>query len=521
MPYIPDIDPLNFGNEPGEGPLRVGGKATSDLPGDPNNLPSQPNKAAKAQAAAVERVRDLWGGTAKLHEKSTQYLPKAPGEEYDAYQQRLTRSVFFNAFRRAVEGLTGLIFRKDPALGEDVPPLIEEHWENIDLAGTHGAVFAREVEQDAMIAGHAAILVDFPDTGGQQSRADELSGGLRPYWVPIRKEDIISWRTANVAGQTVLTQLVIRECQYVPDGEFGEKEQTLYRVFRRTTDETGEPPVSWMLLEVTEKRTVVMHASGYCMNQTEIPVAEVATSGRRGLFESSPPLIDLADLNIAHYQQWSDAAYSRFVSCVPVLFGAGMDGNDENGQPIKVGPNHAIFTPEPNAKLAWVAHDGSSLEDCRRALEDLKSDMGTIGVAMLAPQKREAETAEAKRLDKATSDSALSTSARALQDALERALIFHANYLNLEQGGSIEVNRDFEGVLMEPQVMTAFANLVSQGLPWDIALDQLQRGGRIGEDVNPEEVALVIAGEMAAQREFEAEQARQRFQQFEDQNADG
>ena len=48
--------------------------------------------------------------------------------------------------------------------------------------------------------------------------------------------------------------------------------------------------------------------------------------------------------------------------------------------------------------------------------------------------------------------------------------------------------------------MGAFAALIAQGLPWDVALDQLQRGGRIAEDVDTEELALRIATERAADR---------------------
>jgi hypothetical protein len=59
--------------------------------------------------------------------------------------------------------------------------------------------------------------------------------------------------------------------------------------------------------------------------------------------------------------------------------------------------------------------------------------------------------------------------------------------------------------------MTAFASLIAQGLPWEIALDQLQKGGRIAEDVDVETMAMEIASQRAAQQEFEREQAQARF----------
>jgi hypothetical protein len=497
-------DPTDYGNKPGDGPLRPGGQSLDGLPQTQADLPSTPSPAAQKQAHDVGIVRDLWGGTSKIRERSTVYLPKAPGEDPQNYASRLTRSVFFNAYRRTVEGLTGLVFRKDPVLSDDVPPQIAEHWENIDNAGTHGDVFAREQLQDALQAGHNLILVEYPNTGGVKlTMADEAP--LRPYWIPIKKENVLSWRTRVEGGRTVLTQLVIKECQYVPDGAFGEKERERYRVFYK--DDSGV--VGFRLLEITPQRQVVVVDEGTYPTQEEIPVAEVVTSGRRGMFESDPPLMDVAYLNIAHYQQWSDAAYSRYKTCVPVLFGAGVvSPTDDQGQPvsIQVGPNSAVWASDPSAKLAYVSHDGASLDNCEQALETLKADMGTLGLAMLAPQKRTAETAEAKRLDKATSDSALSVTARGLQDAFERALGFHARYLRLDSGGSVEINRDFEGLAMDPAVMTAFAALIGQGLPWELALEQLQKGGRIAEDVDVETVALEIASARAAEAELQREQ---------------
>jgi hypothetical protein len=154
-----------------------------------------------------------------------------------------------------------------------------------------------------------------------------------------------------------------------------------------------------------------------------------------------------------------------------------------------------------------VSHDGAALGSTKIALDDLKSEMGTLGLAMLSPQKRMAETAEAKRLDKSTSDSSLSVAARGLQDAVERALGFHARYLGLSEpgaGGSIEINRDFEGLLMDAPVMSAYAQLVNAGFPERVVLEALQRGGRIAEDADLEELEM----EMAAARAQTEEAAR-------------
>ena len=141
--------------------------------------------------------------------------------------------------------------------------------------------------------------------------------------------------------------------------------------------------------------------------------------------------------------------------------------------------------------MEYVSHDGAALGEAKAALDDLKADMGTLGLAMLAPQKRTAETAESKRLDKSTSDSALSVTARALQDGIENARGFHAKYLRgTPEGGSITINRDFEGLLLEAPVMAAFAALVKAGFPPRPVLLALQRGGRIEADADIDQLEM-------------------------------
>lgn len=503
-------DPNDFGNEPGEGPLRIGGQGMP-APRD-GDKPSTRSPQSARQVPSVRMVRDLWEGTDALRQAGTAYLPKASGEEPDDYRQRLARSAFYNGFRRSVEGLVGLVFRKDPVLSEDVPVQIRGddntvgHWENIDNAGTHGDVFVRDLFTDSLAVGHHAILVEFPKTDGQQNALVEMTGEVRPYWVPIKKDDIISWRTEMRGGRTVLSQVVIREASYVPDGMFGTKEQTRYRVLY-----LGDTGPAWRLLEEQENKSWLEVDFGTYGNQDEIPIAEVTTSGRRSLFDSEPPLKDLAHLNVAHYQMWSDYNWSIHKTCVPFIFGAGIpEAHDEMGnpRPFAVGANSAVITADSAASCQYVSHSGESLGSVKEALDDLKNDMGSLGVAMLAPQKRTAETAEAKRLDKATSDSSLAVAARGLQDGLERALYFHARYLRLDDGGSIQINRDFEGLLMDAPVMQAFGQLVQAGFPPRPVLDALRAGGRIAEDADLDQLEVEwMMGKQLAEAERAAADA--------------
>src|SRR5262245_57801088 len=196
-------------------------------------------------APAWEIMSDTVAGTLRMREKRELYLPKEPGEKPEHYAYRLERATFFNAVDRTLNGLTGMVFRNEPKLGENVPEIIkgreaageqaatEGQWENIDNAGTHGAVFWKEVFSDAMRDGHAAVFVDMPPAmPAGSTAADEQAAGRRPYCVAYSADQIINWRTEVVNGKRRFALVVLKECSYETDGEYGEEKVTRYRVLR-------------------------------------------------------------------------------------------------------------------------------------------------------------------------------------------------------------------------------------------------------------------------------------------------
>lgn len=504
MPLALLPDPTNIGNAPGDGPLRAGGQNLPGLTRPDDDLPSTLSHAAKQQREALTLVRDLWRGNERIKDKGETYLPRAPREPAEAYVVRLKRAALYNVFRNTIVGLTGFLFREPPKLGDDVPAQLQADWENLDNAGTHGDVFARDIAADAMCAGHAAILVEYPrTTPAPNAKAEQ---GTRPYWVPLTKDQLVSWRTAVEDGRLVLTQLVVEECQHVPRGAFGETEQKRYRVFQRNrATPTAPPAVTWQLLEVTEDKQVLVVGEGAYPTQEEIPVAEVVTPGKISLFCSEPPFIDLAHLNLAHYRQWSDYDTSIHKTCVPLLFTAGFGLTDAEGTEQVVGPNTALDARDPQAKAEYVTHDGAALDQCRQSLTDLENRMAALGLAALATQKRAAETATAKELDKGATDAALAVCGRGIEDALERALGFHARYYRLPSGGSVEVNTNFADLTMAPEVMSAWASLATAlSLPARVVIEALITGGRLPEDTDVEALALEMEAAAEAERQRKA-----------------
>ena len=451
--------------------------------------PDYHSGVVKAMAPDVAVVRDVAAGYAAIKAKGETYLPRHPKETRENYAIRLARPTFFNAFTRTLDGLVGMVFRKSPVLGDDVPKPVIGHWENIDKEGNHGDVFLKTLFADAVEAGHCAVLIDYPRIpAGRVTLADEQALDLRPYWVHIRKEDIINFRTRRGAGgERILEQITLRFTSYEADGLFGDKPVVRFRVYRRTA--AGIIWETWQL-GTDGIPMPLLDEQGTIAKLTEIPV--VVIYGRQiGYFQSRPPLLDLAQLNILHYQTNADYFHALHIALVPVpVMTGGIEGS------LEVGPNAFLALPA-GATFAYVETTGAALATARTALEDLEGQMAVMGLSLLQGEKRAAETAEAKRLDKSEKDSALSTMARALQDGVEEALRFHAQYLGLPDGGSVLVNHDFADEALDPAEIQVLGEAVARGqLSLETMWQKLAEGEWLPEDFDPEveRERLAVAG---------------------------
>jgi hypothetical protein len=445
-----------------------------------------------------EMCRDVFAGTEAIRANSAapggkNYLPQHPAEDDDEYQLRTGRAEMFPGFQHSVKGLTSIVFRNDPELQSDVPKEIADQWENIDGAGNHGSVFARNVFEEAMTVGHSLILVDMPvapQFGRRISVAEERGLGLHPYWTHISPEQVYSWRTEVINGVVTLTQIVIHEQLNYAAGIFAVGVMSRYRVLRYD-HATGE--VTYEIWDQTMSNLPEFVESGFIRGVNRIPIVVVYAGQRRGPLHSMPPLLDLAYANIAHTQVLCDHRYALYLASVPLLVFKGRPAAqlvNDDGTPKKttIGPNVAIDVSE-TGDVKYVEHSGNALGQTRQELKDLETRMATLGLAMLQHETRAAETAEAKRIDKSEKDATIATAARSLIDALETAMDYHAQFLGYPpgSGGSIYMDLDFNIELMDAQTMQAIIGMVSAGqlslqTMWELFMNR----GVLPEDLDTE-----------------------------------
>lgn len=458
-----------------------------------NDRVDTPHPAYERMRARWEKCRALMGGTDEIREGAELYLPRLVDESDEAYEFRLKLCAVFNGFKRTVKACVGLLLEKNPQLGEDMPPRLQQLWEDVDQAGTHGDVYTKQIAEDAMIDGHAGTLVDYPHIANPEkvSADDEQRMQLRAFWVRYKAEDIIKLVYAKVSGVKVIALLVLRETSEEVAGRFGVRTVTRYRVFRRT-----DAGITWELWRA--------EAAGVAVNEVEerpirgvkqIPFSLLVAGDELGDFETRPPLENLADLNLEHHQLKTDIRNLQSLACVPTQVRIGAPKDDSgNYPPITLGPRSTIEAPYPPdgapsvpKPVYWHTPDVSVLEPALRSLEDVKADMGAAGMAFLAPDKRAAETAEAKRIDASAQNATLSTVSRSVQDHLEEVFGFTAEYM-AEKAGSVTLNREFELAVLEPAMVAAYTKAAEAGkLSIETFLKLLERGRALPEGFDHED----------------------------------
>lgn len=419
------------------------------------NKVAEPSRNSAYGSAKIKKIRDLRGGVEAMRAAGEAYLPKEENEEQHDYDDRLKRSWLFPALDQAISDAADTVFRKEVSPGDDVPEQLIILEPNITNEGRNLNNFAFDVFEDGLEAGVSFILVDMPAREGELTRQDQQALNIRPYWSLVRAEDVLGWKTSTVNNNTVLSQIRILETAFEDDtsNEFEQTEVAQVRVITRDM-ETGV--VSVALYRKDDKGKDWVLFSEVFTGLDVITVVPFYTE-RSGFFTADPPFENLADLNIAHWQSASDQRNILHNVRVPKLFMKGMDA-DELGN----SPNTAIIATSPEADAKWLEHGGKAIDSGRQDLLDLEDRMHQVGLQIITrPVANTSATDSDNSRQKETT--ALGQWANNLKEALEQALQFSADYLNIEDGGSIEVNKDFRSATSSSAELQFLLNAVNTG----------------------------------------------------------
>ena len=458
--------------------------------------PETTSHAYDSMLPSWTKIQTVLNGTDAMRSAERAFLPQHPEETDAAWRERLLRNTLFNLSKITLTSWVGRPF-SDPIQFKDVPKNIEDLHPDIDLEGNDIHVFARNWFEDGLAKAYSHVYVDFPRVDKEAPRTLADDQGLRPYWVHIPPEQLFFADAEVIDGREVLREIRIMEEVNEREG-FGEVVRPqIRRVFMQdTVTEDGEqvsiPTVQlYRLKDARKKKRDWELKDTYTFDLDRIPLVTFY-SDRDAFMHGNPPLEDLVDLNIAHWQSTSDQRAILTVARFPIL---ALSGGVDDDKKLVIGPNRWLYSPDPQSKFYYVEHKGQAIEAGRKDLEDLANQMGEYGAEFL--KKRPGNvTATARALDAAEATSALQDITLRFADALDQVLDLTALWLGGEDGGTAVLTTDFgPEEISQAEMTTLRETRKAKDISRVAYLEELMRRGLLNEEYDIEADAAVIEQE--------------------------
>ena len=447
------------------GPIRTNIVSSTSVGGI--DSPFTRTRAVLDMMKGWEIMKAVTEGTEYLRENSEAFLPLEPREDFDAYLARVNRAVFSPFTQRLIRAATGLVLRKPITLTGD-PYWTEMFKMDVDGCKSDLDEYARRILMCSLTYGQSHILVDYPAPSGALSLAEERQQNRRPYWIEVDPNNIYGWRLDRESNYGNLIQARIAEKAVLPDGQFGEKvfeqirviEPGRYRVFRKKEqieemyDVSDNSVTGNFEMGSADKDYQQVESGQFSLG--EIPLVTIY-SGKTDNLVSKPPLLDIAYLNIAHFQRQADLIHSLHVASQPMLV---MEGYDDQTKDLAVSVNYAMAT-QPGNKIYYVEPASSAFDAQSAEIKELQMQMATLGISTLSQQKFVAESADARRLDRVDTNSMLAMVSMELEQKLQKAFNLSAEYVGIEPP-EVKISRDFDIERLIGQDITALTSLFDQ-----------------------------------------------------------
>lgn len=442
---------------------------------------STPSLSYNEMARDWPLIDAVISGTKAVRRAGKSLLPQHQYESEKNYENRLAVSVFSPFFKLTLLFFQGRVFSKPIKTSDKLPDQVKEWMTDIDLTGRDLNALAQEVLFNGLGYGMDWLLVDnFQNDGEIVTQEDAKKAGLRPYIIRVPAKNVLYAR-ASADGKTI-EEARIRETSKKMNG-YEEVSVEKVRVFK---------PFEFELWAKSVKGEWVLETSGK-RGLKEVPLFPFYTN-KTGAFQAECPILDLAYLNIAHYQSRSNLQNTITVAQFPILAATGYTPDRESkddGGGLVIGPRKALISQQPETKFYYVEHSGAAIGSGRQYLEDLKGEMAIQGISLLMPkgQNSAETTATEEKARQEDTQTQLAVIADNLCDTFDMALYYMAVM------GGIDSTKEAETSLEGSFSMTSkdaadIANLLSMRQSGEITRQtfyaELKRRGFLSESFDGE-----------------------------------
>jgi hypothetical protein len=431
------------------------------------------HKDYAAGQAKWSRCRDAVDGQDAVHAAGEKYLPRLKDQtdpEYKAYKQRAT---YFNATGRTLEGLVGMVMRKDAEI--EAPDTLRDMLDDVDLNGTTINGLAAHLVNDVLEAGRIGLLVEYPlITDQPQSAAQAAERNLRPYITRYCADSILNWKVSRINNVMQPTLVVLQEAASIPEDEFTDKavdqirvlmlENGIYiqRVYQRS--------------DSTKEYALVLEITPLIRSQPFGFIPFFMFGPRTNDFTvQDPPILDLADLNLAHYRVTADYEHGCHFTGLPMLMLAGIEVKEN--EPIHLGSQTAVVTTNAEAHGEFIEFQGQGLGALEKNLDRKEKQMATIGARMLEQQKAGVESEGAMEMRSNGESSVLAQIANLVSQQLTKTLQFFALWAGYTETVTIKLNTDYLPAGLSAQQLSELVKSWQAGaISFETLFENLKRG---------------------------------------------
>jgi hypothetical protein len=460
-----------------------------------------------------QRARDVLAGEDNIKDAGIRYLPKIVGHSNEEYAFYQLRARFVNFTGRTLEGLHGMIFRKDPTIA--LPAELKKIQDDIDLDGSSITEYAKDAVRQILSVGRGGTLVDWAD--------DEQ----RPYFCFYKAEDIWNWACQRINSRTVVTLIVLKEFttdppppgymiapvaqgDQIPDynDPFESHATPQLRVLRLLAGDPTPQNAAPLKFTIELYRFLKKDGKGkgeWILTETIVPTRagqplQIIPFVFHGSIDNDccvdrVPLEDIMSVNLHHYRIDADLNHGLYFCGNPTPVACGFPPKTD----LKIGPSVAWVTDQAQAHAEYLEFSGQGMKPITDELDRDQNIMAVLGARLLEQQKREVEAADTVRIRQGGEASTLMNTVNSCSESIEQALQIAFWWMtrtdqkpsDLDGQVSFSLNTDFIATPIDAQLLTALMQLYQAG---GIDLDSLVWNLKQGEVMQPDKtVEQVIA----------------------------
>jgi hypothetical protein len=371
-----------------------------------------------------------------------------------------------------------MVFRKAPEIVS--PPAMQAIVDDIDLSGCTLTGLAMEIVEEVMEAGRVGVLVEYPQVIEQPlNQAQASAMNLRPYTTVYEHENIINWHVARVNNTMQPVLVVLTEEASTKSDGFAENCEPQIRVLQLT-----DAGYQQQLYRKNDKGEWVVYGDPIVPLINGKPLSSIPFYpfgvNENEIDCEDPPILDLANLNLAHYRVTADYEHGCHFAGLPTAVVSGYTAGEN--EKLYIGSSTAWVFPDPSARATFLEFTGQGLGSLENNLERKEKQMAAIGARMLEMQKAGVESQGAMEMRSNGESSVLASLANTISRGMSNMLAFMAQWEGVAGECSIRLNTDYLPAGMTPQELAGLMAAWQAGaISKQTMFDNLKRGEIIAE----------------------------------------